>query len=147
MFNRHYYFAHLIGFVNILFKTEERVFKGISYPFIAISILLLSICVGVVWRTPKDKIRVNNFAKIEPSKLKTDELPRMEKVISNFQLLKLIEIGLFIIGLICIIAFWKSPIVKGVGIGLLIQASIMFTFDTFAEKRGHTYLKYLQTTK
>lgn len=128
-----------------LFSTEKAILKGIAYPFTIIAIILLTICIGVVWRTSKDILRVNNYSKFEPSKLKSDELPRMEKVMTNFKLIKRIEIILLVIGLVLIVVFWKNPLLNGIAIGLMVQASIMFVFDTFAEKRGHNYLKYLQT--
>lgn len=134
-----------ICFSIYFFKTGKPMLKGIAYPSTTIAIILLTICVGVVWRTPKDILRVNSYSKFEPSKLKSDELPRMEKVMTNFKLLKRIEIILLVIGLLLIVVFWKNPLLKGIAIGLMVNASIMFTFDTFAEKRGHNYLEYLLT--
>jgi nitrogen fixation-related uncharacterized protein len=83
-----------IALATYFWNSGTPLFKGISYPFFPISILLLIICVGVVWRTPKDVARVSQYAVSEPAKLKTEELKRMERVMQNFKTIKRVELVL-----------------------------------------------------
>jgi hypothetical protein len=131
-----------IALATYFWNSGTPLFKGIAYPFFPISILLLIICVGVVWRTPKDVARVSQYAVSEPAKLKTEELKRMEQVMQNFKTIKRVEVVLFGVGLL-LLFFGGNPLLKGIGLGLLVQASVMFLFDTFAEKRGQVYWEYL----
>ena len=96
-------------------------------------------------RTPNDIERVSTFYKKEQSKLQSEELPRMEKVIRNFGVIKKVEIGIFLVGLILAIVFWKNDLVKGVAIGLLIQGFGLYMFDHFAESRGEVYINFLKS--
>ena len=44
-------------------------------------------------------------------------------------------------------AIKENEFIKGIGIGLFIQAALMLSLDFFAEKRGHEYLNYLINIK
>jgi len=47
---------------SILFLFQQKIFlKGIAYSAIPLSLLLLVICVGVIFRTSKDVERVSTF--------------------------------------------------------------------------------------
>jgi hypothetical protein len=76
-----------IGLAFYFTYTGKPMLKGVSYPFFAISFILLLSCAGVVWRTPKDIKRLGGFYQAEPAKLKTAELPRMEKVMTSFKII------------------------------------------------------------
>jgi hypothetical protein len=124
---------------------QKPLLKGISFVFIPLSVLLLIICSGVVVRTPSDTERVKEFLKTKPQRLQTDELPRMEKVMKNFTLIKRIEICLFLAGLLIAIFFWKNDLVKGIAIGLIIQGVMLYLFDHSAEARGKVYFEFLKS--
>jgi hypothetical protein len=79
----------------------------------------------------------------DKEKIKTEEIPRMETVMKNFLIYRYVELVLMIAGLILMFTFKENEFVKGVGIGLFIQAGLMLTLDFFAEKRGHEYLTFL----
>ena len=71
----------------------------------------------------------------------------MKKVILIFYLYKWIEITLVVIGIILFMYFKNSKQVfwKGFGLGLIIQASLLFSFDVIAEKNAVCYINQLQT--
>jgi hypothetical protein len=116
-----------------------------AYSILPLAILLSVICIGVIIRTPKDIKRVTTFYQEAPEKLNSEELPRMEKVLNSFSLIKKIEIGIFILGLILMIIFWKNELIKGIALGLLIQGVILFLFDHFAESRALDYIDFLKS--
>ena len=63
----------------------------------------------------------------------------------NFVIFRFTEVGLILVGLIIYFAFAKYDFWKGLGLGLLIQASVVLTLDYFAERRGFIYLEYLNS--
>ena len=119
--------------------------KGFAIPFIMVSVLEIIDGISLIYRSPKDIIRVEDYIKNEQIKIKIDEKPRMEKVMKNFVVYRYVEIALIFIGAILYFAFANSDFWRGLGLGLLIQASIVLTLDYFAERRGFIYLEYLNS--
>jgi len=131
---------------SIFFLFQQKLFlKGIAYSTIPISILLLVICVGVIFRTSKDIERVSTFYREKPESIQVEEIPRMEKVIKSFNIIKKVEIVIFIIGLALAIIFWRNELIRGVAVGLLIMSVSLYTFDHIAESRGVTYIQFLKS--
>ncbi|TND01807.1 MAG: hypothetical protein FD123_4183 [Bacteroidetes bacterium] len=140
----------ILSFISIALSVyflalHKPLLRGISFVFIPLSVLLLIICIGVVTRTPKDIERITGFYKTEPQKIQTDELPRMEKVMKNFTLIKRIELCFFTAGLLLTIFFGKNDLIKGIAIGLMIQGAILYLFDYSAEVRGKVYFEFLKS--
>lgn len=117
--------------------------KGFAIPFVLVSVLEIIVGVTLIYRSPKDIVRVENYIKREPSKIKTHEIPRMKKVMRNFVVYRYTEITLILLGIIIYFAFANLEFWKGLGLGLLIQSSVVLTLDYFAERRGFIYLEYL----
>jgi hypothetical protein len=69
----------------------------------------------------------------------------MITVMKNFNTYKWVEIGLLIIGLCMFLYFSPISLLKGLGLGLLIQSSFMLILDFFAESRGKEYLEFLKS--
>ena len=134
-----------IGLALYFFYLGKPVLKGMGFPFFVISVILLLICAAVVWRTPKDVKRVNSFYASTPGNLKTEELPRMEKVLTSFRIIKRVEMILGIAGIVLLLLFWNHPFLRGLGSGLIIQALIMLTFDIIAESRAKIYVAFLSS--
>lgn len=128
-----------------LFRMNIALYKGMAYTFFTLSTFLIIICIGVVVRSPKDIRRVNQYLKSEKEKIEIVEIPRMEKVINNFKVIKIIEIVLVLFGLIFLLVFSKTDFFKGIAIALILQGLVLFAFDFFAEKRAKPYYQYLKT--
>lgn len=124
---------------------QKPVFKGMAYTFIPLSGLLLAICTGVVIRTPTDIERVTTAYHAGSQKIQTDELPRMERVMKNFAVVKKVEICFFIAGVLLALFFWKNNLIKGIAIGLMVQGVILYLFDHNAAIRGKIYTEFLQS--
>ncbi len=123
---------------------KSSFWKGVAIPFILVALLEFMVGYTIVTRSPKDTARVESFIKHEPQKITTDEIPRMEKVLSNFVVFRYIEIALIIIGIVLMYSSMNDTFWRGIGLGLFIQASIVLCLDFFAERRGYVYLEYLK---
>ena len=146
-------FFIMIGIVAISFSLinwfliKYSFYKGLAYPLLIIGVIQLSVGTVVYTRTPKDIVRVEHSVQAEQFKIKTEELPRMKEVLQNFTIYKWIEVAFILVGISLFFLCKNSNRVfwKGLGLGLMIQASLMFTLDTVAEKRAAIYVNYLQT--
>lgn len=128
---------------SIYFLFQAKPFlKGFAYTAIPLSLLLIAICVGVILRTPSDIKRVTSIA-TSPGKIKTDEIPRMDKVMSNFAMIKKVEIGIAVLGVILILVFKNNDLIRGIATALIIEGLILFLFDHIAESKGQNYLDFL----
>ena len=135
-------------FSAYLFFLEDSFFwKGFAIPFILVSVLEIIVGLTLIYRSPKDIIRVGNYFESERIKIKTDEIPRMEKVMKNFVVYRYVEIALIIIGFILYFGFTNLDFWRGLGLGLLLQASTVLLLDYFAERRGFVYLEYLNSVR
>ncbi len=140
----------LVGVVAIsvatyfLIKVKQPFHSGIAYPLIAVALIQIVVGSTVYLRSPKDIERVNAIVQTDNTKIQTEEIPRMEVVMKNFDIYRWIEITLLIVGLIVFFYFQPMTTFKGVGLGLLIQAGFMLLLDFFAESRGKIYIEYLQ---
>ncbi|MBK8366788.1 MAG: hypothetical protein IPL10_05040 [Bacteroidetes bacterium] len=121
-------------------------FKGMAVPLLTVGLIQLIMGTTIYLRSPEDKYRVTQMLINERSKIKTEEIPRMEKVMQNFTVYKWIEIVLILASIILLIIFYSSPQTywKGLALGLLIQAIIMLSLDVLAENRGQVYIEQLQ---
>ena len=137
----------LLGFglsIYLAKITASPFWKGFAIPCMIVSVLEIIIGVTLIYRSPKDIIRVEHYFKNEPSKISTDEIPRMDKVMKNFVIFRYSEIAIILVGILFYFVFAKLEFWKGLGLGLLIQASVVLTLDYFAERRGFIYLEYLK---
>ena len=142
-------FIGIVGLVissYLFFLKASSYWKGFAIPFMLVSVLEIIVGISLIYRSPKDIIRVENYIKNNQVKIKTDEIPRMEKVMKNFVIYRNVEIALIFVGAILYFASANSSFWRGLGLGLLIQASTVLTLDYFAERRGFIYLEYLNST-
>lgn len=128
------------------FIIKYSLFNGIAYPFLLIGIIQVIVGTTIITRTSKDIERVEKMVTQHPEKIKTEELPRMEKVLKNFKIYKIIEFALVVLGIILYFYFFKAklPFWKGLGLGLAIQAFIMLALDLLAEDRAMKYIDELR---
>ena len=112
-----------------------------------IAIIQLSVGYTVYKRSDDDRKRNTYAYDLNPSDLKTKEIPRMEKVNQNFVLYRWIEIVFLLIGII-LTFLYRSNTEKsfwyGLGLGLAIQAAVMLGADYFAAARAKVYINALK---
>lgn len=140
----------LVGVVAIVIatyffvKVKQPFYRGMAYPLIAIALIQIIVGSTVYFRSPKDIVKVNELVQTNSVKIQTDEIPRMEVVMKNFEIYRWVEIVLLVIGLIMFFSFLPMTFLKGIGLGLFVQAGFMLLLDFFAESRGEIYLEYLR---
>lgn len=143
------YIFILIGVIALamalyfIFALKSPFWKGVAIPFIIVALLEFIVGYTIVTRSPKDITRVETFLQKEQQSIKKLEIPRMEKVMSNFVIFRYAEIALIILGMALMYSSMNDTFWRGIGLGLFIQASIVLCLDFFAERRGHIYLEYL----
>ncbi len=144
------YIFILIGVIALamalyfIFVLKSSFWKGVAAPFIIVALLEFAVGYTIVTRSIIDTARVETFILKEPQSIKTLEIPRMEKVMSNFVIFRYVEIVLIILGIALMYSSLNDTFWRGIGLGLFIQASIVLSLDFFAERRGHIYLEYLK---
>lgn len=122
---------------------QKPFFKGMAFAVLPLSVLLVAICVGVIFRTSGDIERVTAYYQSAPENIQTAEVPRMEKVLRNFSIVKKVELGIFIAGVLLAVFFWNKDLIRGIAFGLILQGIILYLFDHIAELRGKAYMEFL----
>ena len=115
-------------------------YRGMAYPLIAVGLIQLVVGGTVAFRTDAQVAALTQQLATSPSAFQRAEVPRMEAVMRNFEIYKLVEVGLLLVGVGLAYAFRRKELLYGVGVGLVMQASLMLVLDLFAEKRGDDYL-------
>lgn len=144
------YIFILIGVVALamalyfIFALKSSFWKGVAIPFIIVALLEFIVGYTIITRSPNDITRVETFIKKEPQNIKMLEVPRMEKVMSNFVIFRYAEIALIILGMALMYSSMNDTFLRGIGFGLFIQTSIVLCLDFFAERRGYHYMEYLK---
>ena len=120
-------------------------FKGMAIPLLVLGIIELS--AGAISYNQSQKysnniqlLKINNTEEVQ-----AEELKRMQIILKNYTIYSWIELLLICIGLLLFIRFNKSPQTfwKGFGLGLLIQASILFALHLLTEQTGKMYIEQL----
>jgi membrane-bound ClpP family serine protease len=142
-----------IGFIAILlgayfwFGKQTDFYKGAAIALALIAAIQITVGGIIVFRSPKDIVRVQQIVKSEPNRITSEELPRMELVMKNFITYRYVELALMALGLILFFISSAASFWKGLGIALFIQAALMSAFDHVAEARGKKYIAKLQSIK
>jgi hypothetical protein len=134
-------FALALYFIFVL---KSSFWKGVAIPFLIVALLEFIVGYTIVNRSSKDIVRVEAFIKNQTQNIKTVEIPRMDKVLSNFVIYRYVEIALIVLGIVLMYSSMNDTFWRGIGLGLFIQASIVLSLDFFAERRGHIYMEYLK---
>ena len=136
--------AIILG-VFFLIKVKQPFYNGMAYTFILIALIQIAVGGSIFMRSPKDIIRVSNILQNDKTLIQTEEIPRMKVVMKNFILYRWIEIALVLAGIFLFLRSSPETVLKGIGLGLIIQAGIMLTLDYFAEDRGKKYIEFLSS--
>jgi len=116
--------------------------KGAAVPFLVVGLMHLVVGTIVFKRSDKDRIRMTYAYDMNPTDLRTKEIPRMELVNKSFTIYRYTEIVLLLAGL-ALYFFYKSNPDKsfwvGLGLALAIEAAVSLGADYFAEKRASVY--------
>lgn len=137
----------IVSALLFFFILKQAFYRGASIPLLLIGFLLAVIGYTIYKRSDKDRIRNVYAFDMNPSQLRETELPRMEKVMRNFVIIRWVEIFLFAAGATLYIYFIRDinkDFWRGFGLALAVMALLSLLADHFAEKRGRVYLQKLQ---
>ena len=125
---------------------DDAMYFGAAVPLAGIGLIELIVGLSIASKTDKQIKYLLEVRESSPSTFKADELLRMEDVMKNFKTYRTIEQVLFITGLLFMVLGLTDSISRymaGVGIGLMLQSSVMLFLDLFAELRGKEYIRRL----
>lgn len=138
--------AILLAIVFFLF-IKNNWYKGAAVPFFLIGFMHLVVGYTVYKRSDADRLQNVYAYDMNPSSLKTKEIPRMEMVNKNFVIYRYTEIVLLLAGL-GLFFYFKNDASKtfwvGLGVALAIESAISLGADYFAQTRANVYTKGLK---
>lgn len=138
----------VLGIVAVLFATwawrSHAAFRAMAIPIGFVGLAQLALGVGLWARTDKQVASLQAGLTVEPVAARQTELLRMERVNASFRVVEAIEAVLIVAGLALALAFRGRQTLTAVGMGVLLQASVMLVFDLFAEHRAHIYTTWLR---
>ena len=124
-------------------RQRQPYWRGMAVSLAAVALIQLVVGSTIWLRSPQDMARVHRLVAERSERLQTEEIPRMQQVMRNFEVYRWLEIGLLAVGLL---SAWRAPrhsAWRGAGLGLALQAGFMLVLDHFAEARGAVYLQWL----
>ena len=121
--------------------TQNDMSHGIGYSLIGVGAIGLVVGGTVYFRTDSQLEKLEKQLETTPADYKKFEGARVARVNAQFTILKIAEISIFTGGAATAIvgATQKADLTTGIGIGLAIDAVLLFVFDYFAESRAHVY--------
>ena len=140
--------------ILLLVSLKGSVSKGLAWPLIVLG--LLQAIVGYTVCSGSDKQRIDNIYAFDmnPGKLKTAELPRMQKAVKGITVFLVLEALTFIAGIVLLFVnrrflsgtlFSSGTIWLGVGLALVFQSLLMAAADFAAYRRGVKYTGQLES--
>lgn len=123
---------------------SHTAFRAMAIPVGLIGLAQLALGAGLWLRTDPQVASLQAGLTDQPQSTREGELARMERVNANFQVIEAAEAALILVSLVLSLAFRGKPTLTAVGMGLLLQASVMLAFDLFAEHRAHVYTAWLR---
>lgn len=135
----------IVGVLVIVFSTYaiikwgDTFYKGFAIPAILIGLIQIIVGGTVYFRSDKHTQDLETLYSQKKTSFVNEEITRMNTVMANFSLYKKVEIAFVLIGILLILIFSSKEFWLGVGVGMLLQGTLMLTADIFAERRGTIY--------
>lgn len=134
----------LLTFYFLLTKSHPF-YNGLAYVLITIGLIQLVHGISAFKKVNLNMVGVDYFIQKDLNSIKTNEIPRMELEMRYLTIYSWIEMGCIVLGLFLFLFCQPLTLGKGIGMGLLIQASVLLILDYFAEQRGKVYLNFLKS--
>lgn len=137
--------AILLGLI-FFFAFRTSLFKGAAVPLLALGIMECFVGYGIFKRSDEDRINLVYAYDMDPSQLKTEELPRMKELNKRFMIYQSVEIGFVLAGIILMILFngrTERSFWVGFGLTLVIQGVLLFGIETMASQHAKEYTRKL----
>jgi len=123
---------------------KKPAFTGAAIPLLVVGAIHFAVGFSVYRSSDRQRTDVSYSQDMAPGKIREEELPRMEKVMKYFVVLRWVEITLAIAGIALFFVFREQKnFWFGLGIALAMEALFSLGADYFAEKRGKEYQEKL----
>jgi hypothetical protein len=120
-------------------------YRGMGVPLVLVALIQIGVGGTVFLRSDAQLAQLEAQLDTAPLALREREVPRMEKVMANFRVYKIIELCIFALGVALTFAFPNRDFVYAAGIGCIAQGAFMLVLDLFAEHRGAAYLEAVRS--
>jgi hypothetical protein len=115
--------------------------RSMAWPLTAVAVIQVVVGLTVFLRTDAQVAGLAASLAGDPETYRAEELARMARVMWSFRLYGGIEL-LLIAGGVALTAFFPGrQALYAIGVGLLVQASLMLVLDLFAAQRGRVYVE------
>lgn len=127
-----------------LLVLRKPFFNGMAFTLSVVAALQIIVGITIYQRSPLDTARVQQMVQSAPQQIRSEEVPRMKKVILNFKIYLGVELILLVLSIVVLLLL-SSPgtIIRGAEMGLAIQAVFTAVLDLAAMRRGDAYLTWL----
>jgi hypothetical protein len=119
-------------------------YRAMAIPLIAFAIIELVVGSTIYLRADKQIDTLTEQYYTDRDAFALQETSRLEDIMSDFQIYRIIEIVLMVVGAGFIVVCRKRPAFVGVGFGVVTQAAVLFGFDIMAAQRAQVYLDALR---
>ncbi|MDH3655086.1 MAG: hypothetical protein OEN21_12510 [Myxococcales bacterium] len=134
----------MLAFAAITLRAERGGFAwGLAIPLIVFGLFAIGVGAAVGLRTAAQVAGIESGFQDDPSAMLAEELPRMQKVNSNWPTYIGMWTALVLIGLGLRFGL-KADWAQGVGPALILIGAMGFLIDGFAERRARPYTNALE---
>jgi hypothetical protein len=120
-------------------------YLAMAWPLVVVGVLVLAVGLGVALRTPSQLAALEQGFQTARTQTVAVELERMKKVGRSFRIVKFVEIAMVAFGLLLVALVPGPGAGSSVGMGLVLTAAVLLVFDTVAQHRAETYVRWLQS--
>lgn len=134
--------------IFLLVKGQENFSRGVAVILIISAIWQMIIGYPGFMHSDAHRIEMVYAYDMNPAQLKNEELPRMVNKVKGIRIYRWIEVMLFLTGVLLIALYFSredKALWLGIGVGLTLQAMVLFIMDLYAGRRADEYLFYLKT--
>jgi hypothetical protein len=123
--------------------TARSSYRGMALPLVLFALIELGIG-GVVWARTDGQVAsiLGEFSRA-PAEMARSEISRMGPVMRNFEIVKIVEIAVFALGVALAYARRRNDFAFAAGVGCVLQASLLLVFDLIAARRAEVYVEAL----
>ena len=128
---------------SFYFYKSGSVYQSMAYPLGVIALIQLVVGGTEFFWTGNQIQNLPDLMANDPSGYKSAELARMASVNFKFKIYKGIEIFLIMVGILMTFQYKNNDFIYFIGVGLIIQSSIVLILDLFAERRANIYYEQI----
>ena len=131
-----------LALAGYLFATKS-LFSPMAWPVLVLGGIELVIGVTVAGRATAQIAEIEAGLQSKRTVTITAEIERMARVNGTFELIKKVEIAVIGVGVLLLIVQPAPATLGSIGLGILLQGTVLLVFDTFAHHRALHYVEWL----